>query len=68
MHGWRHRVPGTDQGRTDGYHPLGGYVHVVNLVTAEQADSPLLRQVTAFYEVAFIQAGSLPGDNVAFLR
>ncbi|MGQ7198481.1 hypothetical protein ACUOA9_35225, partial [Escherichia sp. HC-TM1] len=23
-----------DQGRTDGYHLLGGYVHVVNLVTA----------------------------------
>ncbi|MGQ7116139.1 hypothetical protein ACUOFC_66465, partial [Escherichia sp. TWPC-MK] len=35
-----------DQGRTDGYHLLGGYVHVVNLVAAEQAGFAFGAEVT----------------------
>ena len=55
-----------DQGRTDGYHLLGGYVHVVNLVAAEQAGFAFATaSYQVFYEVAFfIQVGVRLGDNV----
>ena len=55
-----------DQGRTDGYYLLGGYVHVVNLVAAEQtrfAFATAGNQI--FYKVAFvIQVGVRLSDNV----
>ena len=55
-----------DQGRTDGYHLLGGYVHVVNLVAAEQAGFAFATAGNQiFYEVAvFIQVGVRLSDNV----
>ena len=55
-----------DQGRTDGYHLLGGYVHVVNLVTAEQAGFAFATAGNQiFYKVAFvIQVGVRLSDNV----
>ncbi len=55
-----------DQGRTDGDHLLGGNVHVVNLVAAEQAGFAFAtagHQI--FYKVAFvIQVGVRLSDNV----
>ena len=55
-----------DQGRTDGYHLLGGYVHVVNLVAAEQAGFAFATASNQiFYKVAFvIQVGVRLSDNV----
>ena len=55
-----------DQGRTDGYHLLGGYVHVVNLVAAEQAGFAFATAGNQiFYKVAFvIQVGVRLSDNV----
>ena len=55
-----------DQGRTDGYHLLGGYVHVVNLVAAEQAGFAFATAGNqVFYEVAvFIQVGVRLSNNV----
>ena len=55
-----------DQGRTDGYHLLGGYVHVVNLVAAEQAGFAFATAGNQiFYEVAvFVQVGVRLSNNV----
>ena len=55
-----------DQGRTDGNHLLGGYVHVVNLVAAEQAGFAFATAGNqVFYKVAFvIQVGVRLSDNV----
>ena len=55
-----------DQGRTDGYHLLGGYVHVVNLVAAEQAGFAFTTAGNQiFYKVAFvIQVGVRLSNNV----
>ena len=55
-----------DQGRTDGYHLLGGYVHVVNLVAAEQAGFTFTTtSYQVFNEAAFfIQVGVRLGNNV----
>ena len=55
-----------DQGRTDGNHLLGGNVHVVNLVAAEQAGFAFATASNQiFYKVAFvIQVGVRLSDNV----
>ncbi len=55
-----------DQGRTDGNHLLGGNVHVVNLVTTEQARFTFATAGNQiFYKVAFvIQVGVRLSDNV----
>ena len=55
-----------DQGRTDGYHLLGGYVHVVNLVAAEQAGFAFTTAGNQiFNKVAFvIQVGVRLSDDV----
>ena len=54
-----------DQGRTDGNHLLGGYVHVVNLVAAEQARFAFATAGNQIvYETAFVaQVGVRLGNN-----